>query len=171
MRRAVQLDPLSAWAHHALGGILWRAGRLDEAAAAYRKALELDPAHPVVRSQLAGIYFEQGRQRDALAEIEREPVPLFRLQGRALTSYALGQRTEAEAALKELIGQYHRSAAVQIAEVYAARGQVNSAFEWLDRAYDQRDGGLTEIKGNPLLKNLEGDSRYTALLKKMRLPA
>ena len=41
----------------------------------------------------------------------------------------------------------------------------------LERAYIQHDSGLTEMKGNPLLKNLEHDSRYPAFLKKMRLPA
>jgi hypothetical protein len=50
------------------------------------------------------------------------------------------------------------------------RGEADRAFEWLERAYAQRDGGLTEMKGNPLLKNLERDPRYAAFLKKMRLP-
>ena len=44
------------------------------------------------------------------------------------------------------------------------------AFEWLERAYKQRDGGLSEIKGDPLLKNLEKDPRWHAFLKKMNLP-
>lgn len=85
------------------------------AAAAYQKALELDPTHPVVRSDLADIYLAQGRQRDALGELEREPVPVFRALGRVLTHYALGRRAEADAALKELIGKYRGAAAVQIA--------------------------------------------------------
>ena len=42
--------------------------------------------------------------------------------------------------------------AYQIAAVYAFRGEADRAFEWLDRAYVQRDGGLTEMKGDPLLK-------------------
>ncbi len=44
------------------------------------------------------------------------------------------------------------------------------AFEWLERAYKQRDGGLIEMKGDPLLRNLERDPRYAAFLKKMNLP-
>ena len=54
--------------------------------------------------------------------------------------------------------------------MYAFRGEADRAFEWLERAYTERDSGLTEIKGDPLLKNLEHDPRYTDLLKKMRLP-
>jgi hypothetical protein len=48
---------------------------------------------------------------------------------------------------------------------------ADRAFEWLERAYAQRDGGLAQLKGDPLLKSLERDPRYAAFLKKMRLPA
>jgi hypothetical protein len=54
--------------------------------------------------------------------------------------------------------------------VYAFRGETERAFEWLEGAYTKRDPGITLIKGDPLLKSLERDPRYTALLKKMRLP-
>jgi hypothetical protein len=47
---------------------------------------------------------------------------------------------------------------------------VDQAFEWLDRAYAQRDGGFSEMKGDPLLRNLDGDRRFTALLRKLKLP-
>ena len=55
--------------------------------------------------------------------------------------------------------------------MYAFRGEADRAFEWLERAYVQRDGGLTTLKGDPLLKSLERNPRYAAFLKKMRLPA
>ncbi len=60
--------------------------------------------------------------------------------------------------------------AFQVAEVYAFRGDADRAFEWLERAYAQRDAGLAGIKGDVSLKNLEHDPRYVAFLKKMRLP-
>ena len=43
-------------------------------------------------------------------------------------------------------------------------------FEWLDRAYGQRNAGLILTKVDPLLKNLRHDPRYAALLKKLNLP-
>ena len=49
-------------------------------------------------------------------------------------------------------------------------GDADRAFEWLQRAYTERDPALIEMKGDPLLKKITGDPRYTALLKKMRLP-
>ena len=72
--------------------------------------------------------------------------------------------------MADLIEKDKEVGAFQIAEVYAFRGEADKAFEWLERAYAQRDGGLPEMKGDPLLKNLEADPRYKAFLKKMRLP-
>jgi hypothetical protein len=60
-------------------------------------------------------------------------------------------------------------AAYQIAEVYAWRGQKDLAFQWLERAYTQHDGGLTEIKTDPLLASLHADPRYQAFMRKMKL--
>ena len=59
--------------------------------------------------------------------------------------------------------------ALQIAQVYAYRGQTDKSFEWLNRAYGQHDGGLTVMKLDSLLKGLRQDSRYTELLQKMHL--
>jgi len=72
--------------------------------------------------------------------------------------------------LSELIAKYYASGAYQIALVYAFRNQSDKAFEWLDRAYSQRDGGLTETKVDPLLKSLHNDPRFAELLKKLNLP-
>jgi serine/threonine-protein kinase len=58
----------------------------------------------------------------------------------------------------------------EVAEVYAWRGEKNKAFEWLERAYVQRDGGLTDIKFDPRLDSLRADPRYKAFLRKMKLP-
>ena len=82
----------------------------------------------------------------------------------------LGKKKEADAALTEYIETYQNEAAFQIAEIYAYRGETDKAFEWLERAYKQRDGGLSQMKGDPLLRSLERDPRYTAFLKKMKLP-
>ena len=38
--------------------------------------------------------------------------------------------------------------------MYAYRGESDKSFEWLERAYKQRDAGLSDIKTDPLFKNL-----------------
>jgi serine/threonine-protein kinase len=169
-RRAVELDPLSNLAHYILGQTAYSAGRLEEAEAAARKAVELAPEHPVARIVLAAVFLAQGRPQQALTESERVGDPFWRLFGVALAHHALGHKKESDAALAELIEKHHAEGAFQIAEAYAYRGEVDRAFEWLERAYAQRDPGCAYAKGHPLLKNLERDPRYAAFLKKMRLP-
>jgi TolB-like protein/class 3 adenylate cyclase len=170
-RRAVELDPLSVPAHNTLGIAAYYAGRLEEAAAAFKKALELNPEFPGTHTDLGQVYLAQRHPQEALAEMERESEPELRLQGQALAYHALGRKKESDVALAELIAKYQAEAAFQIAEVYAFRGEADRALEWLERAYSQRDSGLAEMKGDPLLKSLERDPRYAAFLKKMRLSA
>jgi hypothetical protein len=54
--------------------------------------------------------------------------------------------------------------------VYAFRGQADEAMHWLERAYAQRDPGLTYIEADLPLKNLENNLQYKAFLRKMKLP-
>jgi hypothetical protein len=82
--------------------------------------------------------------------------------GLALSYHALGKKNESQAALAQLINDYGATAAFQVAEVYAFRGEANETFEW--------HGALIGIKGNPFLKSIEHDPRYTVLLQEMRLP-
>jgi cell division inhibitor SulA len=60
--------------------------------------------------------------------------------------------------------------AYQIADAHAYRGEIDSAFEWLEHAYDNRDSGLTQLLLDPLLANLRDDPRWEPLLDKMGLP-
>ena len=169
-RRAAALDPLRAatWAN--LGFCAGRSGKWEESAAALKKALELTPGCSGAHAFLGRILLAQSRPQEALTEIEQETSPIWRMYGLALAYHALGRKKDADAALAEFIAKYQADAAYQVAEIYAFRGEADRAFEWLERAYAQRDGGLTEMKGDFFLKSLERDPRYVAFLKKMRLP-
>jgi tetratricopeptide (TPR) repeat protein len=102
--------------------------------------------------------------------MEREKADLWRHYGFSMVYYTLGRHKEADATLSEFVKNYQQTAAFQIAEVYAYRGEVDRAFEWLERAYAQRDSGLSQLKRQPHFTRLEHDARYAALLEKMRLP-
>ena len=170
-RRAVDLDPLNVDSWASLAETQFFMGYLDEAAADSKKALELSPDASQSHMLLSQIYVMRGRPQDALPEIQLTPYDPQRAFLYAIAYYALGRKKESDAALSELIAKYHASAAYDIAQVYAFRNQSDQAFEWLDRAYAQRDSGLVETKVDPLLKNLYKDPRYAAFLKKIRLPA
>jgi hypothetical protein len=87
-----------------------------------------------------------------------------------MAEHTLRNAKESQQALEELVAKHAQEAAWQIAEVFAWRGESTKAFEWLERAYQQRDGGLSEVKVDVLLASLHGDPRFKALLRKMHLP-
>src|SRR5882724_10346776 len=169
-RRAVDLDPLNAESWESLEETEYFMGQLDKAAADGKKALELSPDAWFSHGLLSQIYITQGRPQDALPEIELVRSDLFRSFLYPMAYYALGRKKESDASLSEFIAKYHAGGAYQIAVVYAFRNQSDEAFEWLDRAYAQRDSGLIGTKVDPLLKSLRHDPRYVAVLKKLKLP-
>jgi len=169
-RRAANLDPLNADSWERLAGTEFFMGQLDQSAADSKKALELNPDAGSGMYTLILIDLLQGRPQDALSDIERvQPTPT-RACLYALTYYALGRKKESDAGLSELMIKYHASNAFEIAMIYAFRNQTDKAFEWLDRAYAQRDPSLMSTKIDPLLKSLHNDPRFAAFLKKLNLP-
>jgi len=167
-RRAAEQDPLSASAHSNLGSIFLELGRLEEAELALRKALELAPQRINSRANLALVLLAQSKNEEAIAEAQREPHEAFRPWSLAIIHHALGHDAEAELALHELLA-LGPEAAFQIAEVYGARGEIDTAFEWLERALVERDPGLVEMKISVHLRSLHGDPRWQPLVKKMGL--
>jgi TolB-like protein len=169
LRRALEQDPLSGSTYNALGWALHAANRLPESEAAYRKALELAPQRVYTRALLAMALLSLGRADEALAVAIEEPDEAFRLWALSIVHHAAGRPAESDEAARELIGKHAEGVAFQIAEMQAARGRTDSAFEWLERAHAQRDGGLTDVKTNPRFRPLHGDARWSAFLMKMRL--
>jgi TolB-like protein/class 3 adenylate cyclase/Flp pilus assembly protein TadD len=168
-RRAVALDPLSMSAYRSLGARCLGAGLLDEAEAVVKKAIELSPQGGLLHAWLGRVHLAQGRIEEARAAFEAEVIEYFYLQGLALVEHAQGQRARSDAALRGLIDKYAQESAFQVAEVYAYRGEADVGFQWLERAYAQRDPGLSGIKSNALVRSLHGDPRWQPFLEKMRL--
>ena len=112
----------------------------------------------------------QGKADAALQEMQQETEETWRLYGLPLAFHALGRRSESDAALAALKSKHADVAAYQVAGVHAFRGEADLAFKWLYCAYDQRDGGVTQIKSDRLMRGLVGDPRYKAFLRKMKLP-
>jgi serine/threonine-protein kinase len=112
----------------------------------------------------------QGRAQEALDVFRNIDNEVFRRTGVAMAEHTLGHAKGSQAALDEVIAKHAKRGAYQIAEIYAWRGEKDKAFEWLERAYQQQDGGLSRVKGDALLKSLRNDPRFNALLRKMNLP-
>jgi serine/threonine-protein kinase len=167
---AVALDPLNADAHAELGYIVYlRTGQYVEAERSFRRALQIEPEYAVGHYFLGEALMLQGRLETALAEFRKETPDDGQLVGCAMAYFAAGRKAESDAQLAAAIRQNATDWPQGIASAYAFRGERDHAFEWLDRAYEARDH-LYMFKGDPLMKNLEGDRRYKAFLRKMTLP-
>jgi len=143
---------------------------LDIGEQALHKALDLNPQRPVAHILLGRIHLARSKPEEAIDEMQKEQDPIWRGCGLALAYHAAGKKKEADAALTDYIQKFQNEMAFQIAEIYSYRGDNDKAFEWLERAYNQHDAGFGQMKGDPLLRNLEHDPRYTAFLKKLKLP-
>jgi len=108
--------------------------------------------------------------QEALAEAQKESAPDGRLVGSILAYQAMHQNKNADAAFARFTAKYGDEQPMLVAKVHAVRGEKDDAFEWLDRAYVRKDPDLWLFKGHVLLRNLEGDPRYKAFLRKMHLP-
>jgi TolB-like protein/cytochrome c-type biogenesis protein CcmH/NrfG len=167
-RKSVDLDPLSAvaWSQH--GRFLNASGQFTFARQALSRALEISPESEYSLFHLGETDLLEGKAQDALASFRQAGA--YGPAGMAMAQYSLGHATESQQALNEQIAKYAQGAAYQVAEVYAWRGEKDKAFEWLDRAYAQHDGGLSFFKADPLIAKLRSDPRYAAMLKKLGLP-
>jgi len=168
-RRAVEQNPLSAEAYFGLGFALLAADRLAEAVAALKKAVELEPQRGFTRGLLSIALFLQGYTNEALAEALPEPNEGPRLVALVTIHHAAGRRAKADTAIQEL-KKHASEGAYQIAEAYAARAAADLAFEWLERAYAQRDPGVALTMVDPLFRSLHADSRWEPFLRKMGFP-
>jgi TolB-like protein/DNA-binding winged helix-turn-helix (wHTH) protein/Tfp pilus assembly protein PilF len=169
-RKAIELDPLSSHAWENLGRYQMFNKDFVAADEAMRHALEIQPDSPFGLHHLGALQLLEGNAAQALATFHKVDDEAFRLYGTSMAEYSLGHATESTQTLAELTAKHGQEAAYQIAEVHAWRGEKDEAFEWLNRAYQQRDGGLSDIKVNLLIASLHGDPRFGALVQKMNLP-
>jgi tetratricopeptide (TPR) repeat protein len=169
IRRAVALDPLSVTPLRTLARLCVFSGALEEAETAAKKALELNPQGGLTNLWLGLVCMNQGRLEESLELVQRESHETFRLLGLTVVKHASGRHAESDAALHELIEKNAAGGAYQIARAYAYRGETDLAFEWLERAYTQRDPETGMVKADPLMRDLSGDPRWQPFLEKMGL--
>jgi TolB-like protein len=167
IRAAMTIDPFFAGWHEIYGNILFRQSRYAEAEAEFRKTLQISPTYGSGHHYLGQVLLFRGKFDEALAEMRQEADTGA---GLASVYHAMGRKVESDAALARLTKERGRDVAFEIAQAHAYRGETDQAFEWLDRAYRQKDIELYWIKGDRLVTNLESDPRYKTFLRKMNLP-
>src|SRR5204863_3805749 len=168
-RRAVDLDPVNAQARTFLAFNLAATKRFAEARAEFPRVVELNSAAPWAHAGLGLSYLLQNEFEQAATAAQADAADWTRLLIVSCARWGQKRATESDAALAELTANDSGTAAYQIAEVYAYRGDKDKAFEWLERARRQRDPGLAGLRKDPLLTNLSGDPRWNAFLRTMGL--
>ena len=169
-RKALELDPLRVGYHVQLAMLLDALGRPDEARNTAETAIAISPTVSKAHLLIGLIELNSGHLEAASAAMEREPGEYYRLEGQAIVAFATKRVAESDAALTRLIETYQDTAAVQIAQAYAYRGERAKALDWVERAAVQRDPGIINIKTDPMFAGLREDTRYKAVLRKMNLP-
>ena len=150
---------------HNLGLICHAAGMLAESEKAFRRALDLSPQRLVTRAMLATVLADEGRTPEAHELAEREPDTFWRLWAQAILYSVAGEIDQADAVLTTILDEHADGDEYQIAEIYAVRGETDKALEWLERAAECHDPGVTHAHVSPRFRAMHADPRWPALLK------
>jgi TolB-like protein/Flp pilus assembly protein TadD len=172
LKQAQKLDPLSLIINAVVGAHFYYARQYDRAIEQCRETLELDPNFHVAYGIIGEAYTQQGMYKEAIAELQKAISLSFGPEGLAMLGYAYavaGQRSQARKVLnrlKDLSDQRYIEPA-SIAIIYVGLAQREQAFEWLERAYEDRNELLMMLKVDPRLDTLRSDTRFTELLRRV----
>jgi len=169
IRKAIAADPLSANWYSLLELDLMAVGRLDEAEAAVRREMTLHTSNGML-SRSSGIEVLRGNAEAAFERAEQIPAGELRDFAFANARQIGTDHDAADAALKTVIDRYAATSAYYISRTYALRKEPDKVFEWLDRAWAQRDNNISILYYDPFLLRYKDDPRFAALCKKIGLP-
>jgi eukaryotic-like serine/threonine-protein kinase len=178
IKTAVRLDPLNLKYNDNLGQELASGRQYDLAMEQFKKVIEMDPSFATVHGDLGYTYYDLGKYDLWLQEME--------------TSSVLGHQPEYEAIFKEVAKVYVR-AGIQpalrewaaemtalskrryedpafIGVIYAAVGDKDQAFAWLEKGFKEKSDGIQYLKNNHMLEPVRSDPRYADMLKRMGMP-
>ena len=173
LRRATELDPLTAYIRNDLGVSYVLARRYDEAIPECRRALDIDPRFYVGYWCLGMVYWKKGLLEKAMAAYERavdlEPNDLWLKGDLALVYAAAGKRARAQQILEEDEEKARREyvTPVALALAHLAVGDLDGTFAWMDKMYEEHHPELIWMNQQPRYDRLRGDPRWHELMRKI----
>lgn len=178
-RKVVQQTPLATPARHNLAVMLYLAGRFDEARVELAQLNAISPPQDRPDFIIGQSLLLSGDYVGALEFAVTLSAGAARLQVEALAHHALGQRADADEALRQLVLQTAPAHSYRVAEVYAYRGDNDAAFEWLQRSAtapathcQHADCWPAEwVHMLPLLRPLQTDPRWPAIRTALAAPS
>lgn len=174
MQRARRLDPLSLRVGVDLGRAYYFARQHDRAIAEYHRIIDLEPNYSAAHSLLGLALVEKGQHEAGIAALEMGRNLLRTSEGFSIWlgyAYAVaGRRDEAEHMLARQRENWERrhTGAIGAALTCVGLGDADRAFEWLDRAYQER-AGMTMLRAYPYWDRIRSDARFRDLLRRVGL--
>jgi tetratricopeptide (TPR) repeat protein len=176
MEQALELDPVSVTINRELGTVYYFAGQFDRAINALKRTLEMDPSMMYAHLDLGLAYLAKSMYEEALAEFQREReiskgAHPWAEVGTVRTYVEMSKPDEAQKLLDDLVGRSEQEyvSSFILACFHFVLGKNDEGFNWLNKAYEERDLWLSFVKIDWALDGVGSDPRYTALLKKMNL--
>ena len=173
---ARKADPLSIIIRTDAADLLCAAGRFDEAIQKAREAMDLDPDFRLGHYFLGLAYAGKQMYPEALAEYQKgvalDSKDEWSLSGMGWVYALMHDRRKAEEIIRRLRqdARERPDLALEIAIIYSALGEKNEAFDWLENAYQNRDGGLMLVNSYWYFEQIRSDPRYAEFVKKIGLP-
>ncbi len=172
---AEELDPLDLKIKTQVGYVYYFLRDTERAEAQFRKVLAIDPHFAFCHYALGDVNAQQGRYDDAISHLEES----VRLGGTSVNHLAIlsyvnalaGRTDEARRLLADIRARAARGYASPIwsALAHLGLGEIDTAFAWLDRALEERDGSLILVAASPEFDPLRSDPRFGELLERMGL--
>lgn len=176
LRSAQKITPLMGLINMDVGALEYYQHHYDEAIDLYGKAHTLDPDFVPFPFMLAQAYERKGAPELAIDECRKALVSspnnpnILNALGYAYAS--AGRKDEAQTILNSFLEmrKKHFVSPFMIALLYTSMARKDEAFDWLNKAYDERDPQLIWFHIDPQLDSLHSDPRFTQLLQRMRIP-
>ena len=174
IRRAKELDPLSLIINSGSGDMLYIRKKYVQAIQQYRKTLELDPNFAEAQLWMGKCYRQKGMFVEAIADFRKARKDFGNTPyglGDLGNTYALsGEKTKAIEVLRNLLelSKQGYSLNYDIAFIYCGLGDKDTAFEYLEKAYNEKEE-MGDFKVDPAWESLRSDPRYKSLLERMNL--
>jgi len=183
INRALELAPDNPWIMGYYMAILYYTRKYDESIEVGLRLLGTTPVPPFIPSMIGMDYIMKGMHEEALEALgkareslskEHSPTYFITDYTEAFYGFALaqaGRRNEAQEVLAGLLEKSRRACVSRfmIGLLHIALDDIDSCFEWLERAYREHDVWLHSIRVDPMFDDIRSDPRYNALLKKMDL--
>ncbi|NVM56954.1 MAG: tetratricopeptide repeat protein, partial [Desulfobacterales bacterium] len=177
MKLALKLDPLSIAINSVFGWHLYMARRYDKAIVQLRKTIEMDPTSYFSYYSLGMVYEQKRMYKEAIEEFQKaialsdSMTTIIAALGHAYA--ASDKRGEAQRVISKLqkLSKQKYVSSYDMAVIYTGLGERDQAFQWLEKAYEQRDGWLAGwLKIDPRFDPLHNDPRFADLLRRMNFP-